>query len=158
MAFTITQTGNLRYWLYVMGGALLIVLLSGCVQTGRVDPDNPENYVLDASAGLILVSFQAPNDLSSRSLEPVLDQLQRQYQGRVSIRQIDVANAPGWKKKFGIQAVPTLCLFHHGQEVRRWVGAQSRGYLGVQLDTAYRRYESDQPVALTEFVDETTRQ
>jgi thioredoxin 1 len=158
MATTIAHTGNLRYWLYVMAGALMIVLLSGCVQTGRVDPDDPENYVLDATAGLILVSFQAPDDLSSRSLNPVLDQLQKEYQGRVSIRQIDVVHAPGWKKKFGIQIVPTVCLFHHGQEVRRWVGAQSRGYLDGQLDTAYRRYESDQPVALTEFVDEPTRQ
>lgn len=158
MSLTIAQKGTLRYWLYVIAGAMLIVLLTGCVQTGRVDPDDPDNYVLDASSELILVSFEAPDELASRSLQPILKKLQEDYQGRVSVRQIDVVHAPGWKKKFGIEVLPTLCLFHRGLEVRRWVGAQSRGYLDGQLQSACRKYESDGPVALTDFVEESLQQ
>jgi thioredoxin-like negative regulator of GroEL len=158
MSLTIVRKGNLRYWLYTVLVATLMVLLTGCMQTGRVDPDNPDNYVLDASGGLILVSFQDPDNLPSKSVQSVLRQLDNKYADRVSIRQIDVAQAPGWKKKYGIDTVPTICLFHCGQEVRRWVGMQSYSYLDRQVDTALQRYQSDQPVALTDLVDEEYRQ
>jgi thioredoxin-like negative regulator of GroEL len=155
---TIAGKGNPRAWLYTIIVATLLVLSAGCTQSGRVDPDNPDNYVLDATGGLILVSFQDPDNLPSKSVQSVLRQLDNKYADRVSIRQIDVASAPGWKKKYGIDVVPTICLFHYGQEVRRWVGMQSYSYMDRQVNTALQRYQSDQPVALTDLVDEEYRQ
>jgi thioredoxin 1 len=74
------------------------------------------------SDGVILVDFSAEWCGPCRMLEPVLDSLATELQGKVVIAQIDVDQAPKVTTSFQITSVPTLILFKQGKEANRIVG------------------------------------
>jgi thioredoxin 2 len=57
---------------------------------------------------------------------PVLDELARDYAGRVRIAKLNVDENPSTSGRFEIRSIPTMILFKHGREVDRLVGALPR--------------------------------
>jgi len=57
---------------------------------------------------------------------PVLDQLARDYEGRVRIAKLNVDENPVTASRFQIRSIPTLLFFKKGDLVHRVEGALPR--------------------------------
>jgi thioredoxin 2 len=56
-------------------------------------------------------------------VSPALEQLSREFAGKVKLAKVNVDEAPRLSRRFTIQAVPTLLLFRHGEVIARQTGA-----------------------------------
>jgi thioredoxin len=60
---------------------------------------------------------------------PVLDQLARDYAGKIKIAKLNTDENQQTARKYGIQSIPTLLFFKAGQLVNRQVGALPKSEL-----------------------------
>ena len=69
-------------------------------------------------------------------MEPVLDQLAAEFDGRIQFAKVDVDNDPQLAEQYGVRAVPTLILFQDARVLRQVIGLASRGWLEAVLEKA----------------------
>jgi thioredoxin 1 len=67
-------------------------------------------------------------------IAPVLDELAEEYQGRVRIGKVDVAEHQQLAVQYQVTAIPTLILFKGGEVVQQIRGAKSKKELKASLD------------------------
>jgi thioredoxin 1 len=82
----------------------------------------------------VLVDYWAEWCGPCRMIAPLLDELDKDYAGKVQIVKVNVDDNPGAAQRFGIRGIPTLKLFSGGQEVATQVGAVSKAQLKAFLD------------------------
>lgn len=76
-----------------------------------------------ASPVPVLLDLWAPWCGPCRMIAPILEQLAREWAGRVRIGKLNVDENPRTAGRFGVQSIPTLLVLQQGQEVDRMVGA-----------------------------------
>jgi thioredoxin 1 len=82
----------------------------------------------------ILVDFWAEWCSPCKMIAPVLDELAEEYQGRVRIGKVDVAEHQHLAVQYQVTAIPTLILFKGGEVVQQIRGAKSKKELKASLD------------------------
>ena len=80
----------------------------------HVTGDTFEQEVLKAE-GKVLVDFWAPWCGYCRRLNPVIDQLDAAYEGRLSIRKVNIDEEPELADTYEVETIPTLYLFQKGK-------------------------------------------
>jgi thioredoxin 1 len=101
--------------------------------TRVLSTENFEAEVL-AAAGPVLVDFWAAWCPPCRKLSPLVDELAREYAGRVTVGKLDVDASPEVAARYGIVSIPTLLVFRSGRVVAQRVGALPREELRGLLD------------------------
>jgi thioredoxin 1 len=79
-----------------------------------------------ASSIPVLVDFSAVWCGPCKMLDPIVKQLEAQWQGRVKVVKIDVDHNPGIAFDYQVMGVPTLILFKNGEPVERVTGYQPK--------------------------------
>jgi len=92
-----------------------------------------ENEVL-SSASPVLVDFSAVWCGPCKKLEPVVDEIAAEYDGRLKVVKVDVDHSPNFAAKFGVLSVPTLMFFRGGQVRDQYVGVLSKKALADRVD------------------------
>jgi putative thioredoxin len=82
----------------------------------------------------ILIDFWAPWCEPCKSLGPILEQLEEDYQGRFTLVKIDSDAEQQLAQAFGIRSIPTCVLMSQGKPVDGFTGAQSAGQVKAFLD------------------------
>ncbi|MCX7158484.1 MAG: thioredoxin TrxA [Betaproteobacteria bacterium] len=70
-----------------------------------------------------------------KSIAPILEEVAKDYEGRVKIAKINVDENQAVPAKFGIRGIPTLMLFKNGNVEATKVGALSKSQLTAFLDS-----------------------
>ena len=71
----------------------------------------------------VLVDFWAAWCGPCQAMNPVIQEVATDYQGRVSVGKVNVDEQPTLAAQFGIQSIPTLLVFQNGKVVDTVIGA-----------------------------------
>lgn len=82
----------------------------------------------------VLVDYWAEWCGPCKMIAPILDEVSKDYDGRVQITKMNVDENRAVPAKFGIRGIPTLMLFKDGQLAATKVGAMSKAQLTAFLD------------------------
>ena len=67
---------------------------------------------------------------------PIVEELAKEYKGKVIVGKVNVDNNEQLSSRFGINAIPTLIVFKDGKEVDRAVGLHQKDYLQKMIERA----------------------
>ncbi|AFU59953.1 putative thioredoxin [Candidatus Nitrososphaera gargensis Ga9.2] len=82
---------------------------------------------------LMLVDFWAPWCGPCRMVSPTIEQLAREYSGRVAFGKVNVDENQMIAASFGIQSIPTMIIFKNGKVVDMMIGAMPKGQIEMKL-------------------------
>lgn len=100
--------------------------------TQHVTDDSFESDVLK-SQGPVLVDFWAEWCGPCKMVSPVVEELAREYEGRIKIASMDVDGNRQTPGKFGIRNIPTLILFKDGAVAQTIIGAHPKSHIDEEL-------------------------
>jgi thioredoxin 1 len=94
---------------------------------------NFEEEILKAK-GVAMVDFWAEWCMPCKMLAPTIEDLAKDYAGRVKVGKVDTDSARDTALKFGISAIPTVILFKDGEVAKKLVGLQTKKVFIEALD------------------------
>ncbi len=83
----------------------------------------------------VLVDYWAEWCGPCKAIAPVLEEVAKEYSGKLRIAKVDVDSNTEVPKKFNIRGIPTLMLFKNGAVEATKVGAMSKSQLTAFLDS-----------------------
>jgi thioredoxin 1 len=82
----------------------------------------------------VLVDFWAPWCGPCRMVAPVLEELAKEYEGKVKVVKLNIDENQGTATEYGVRSIPTLILFKDGKECEKMIGVQSKENLKQMVD------------------------
>ncbi len=83
----------------------------------------------------VLVDYWAEWCGPCKMIAPVLEDMAKEYAGRLTVAKLDIDANPGITSQFGIRGIPTLILFKGGKLHAQKVGALSKSQLTAFVDS-----------------------
>ena len=82
----------------------------------------------------VLVDYWAEWCGPCKMIAPILDDIAKTYEGKITIAKMNVDENREIPAKFGIRGIPTLMVFKNGELVATKVGAMAKPQLAAFID------------------------
>jgi thioredoxin 1 len=66
-------------------------------------------------------------------VSPIIEQLAREYSGKVAFGKVNVDENQQTAGTFGVQSIPTMILFKNGKAVDVMIGAMPKGHIEMKI-------------------------
>ncbi|HRX29586.1 MAG TPA: thioredoxin [Saprospiraceae bacterium] len=86
------------------------------------------------SAGVAVVDFWAEWCGPCRLIGPIVEDLAKEYEGKVNIGKLNVDHNPNVSMNYGIRSIPTLLIFKDGVQVDKHVGVTTKAALTEKIN------------------------
>jgi len=83
----------------------------------------------------VVVDFSATWCGPCRQLTPIIEDLAKEYAGRVKIGKVDIDQSAEVTGRYGIMSVPTVAFFKAGKLVDHLVGLNSKSLYKTKIDS-----------------------
>ena len=93
-----------------------------------VSDDSFEREVLQSDTP-VLIDFWAPWCGPCRAIGPVVEDLAREYAGKLKVVKMNVDDNPRTPQQYGVRAIPNLLLIQGGQVKEQLIGAHTKAKL-----------------------------
>ena len=77
----------------------------------------------------VLVDFWAVWCGPCKMQDPILEEVAKEYEGKIKIAKLNVDDNPATAGKYGIMSIPTLLLFKGSNIVKQMIGVQGKDTL-----------------------------
>lgn len=74
----------------------------------------------------VVVDFWAPWCGPCRIVSPTIEELAKEYEGKVKVGKLNVDDNPQTAQTYGVMSIPSVLFFKNGQPVKTMVGAQPK--------------------------------
>jgi thioredoxin 1 len=101
----------------------------------HVNDKNFAEEVLSAQLP-VLVDFWATWCGPCRSISPIIEDLAKEFTGRIKVTKLNVDENPAIPSQYGVRGIPTLILFKGGKILDQIVGAVPKARLITMIEKA----------------------
>jgi thiol-disulfide isomerase/thioredoxin len=140
---------RIRLALFVLV-AVLSSLVWGCED--RSTSLSPPGCDLTVESQPVLIEFYGPHCPDCVTTEEVLTRLAEEYDGRVRVEKINVHEQPDCANAHDVRRLPTVVLYHNGEQQARWAGPHPAGRYRRAIDKALAG-DSDAAVSSGELAE-----
>ncbi|MBK5202269.1 MAG: thioredoxin [Prolixibacteraceae bacterium] len=98
-----------------------------------VNDSNFEEIVLKSEKPVV-VDFGAEWCGPCKMIAPIIEELSKDYEGRVVVGKVDVDESSEVAGKYGIRNIPTVLFFKGGEIVDKNVGGTTKKVLAAKID------------------------
>jgi len=84
----------------------------------------------------VLVDFWAEWCMPCKMIAPIVEELSREYDGRMQFTNLDVDSNPSTAIKYSIRSIPALLIFKDGKPIDQIIGAVPKAVLKKKVDAA----------------------
>jgi len=83
----------------------------------------------------VVVDFWAEWCMPCRMVGPIIEELAKEYEGKVKVGKMNVDENSQVPGNFGIMSIPSILIFKNGQPIKTIVGAQPKDNFKKEIDT-----------------------
>lgn len=106
----------------------------------KITDETFDEKVLEAERPM-LVEFWASWCPPCKRMEPLLKELEKDYDGTIHISKINIDRNPATAERFDIKGVPTFIVFHEGEIIARDFGAKSKKQLRGMIERGLEKHD-----------------
>jgi len=101
-------------------------------QVLKLTDDNFKEEVINSELPVV-VDFWAPWCMPCRMISPIIEEIAKEYEGKVKVGKLNVDEASRTASFYGIMAIPTLLIFKGGEVKEKIVGVISKETLASKI-------------------------